>query len=1428
MKKMAKIMGFAIILCMLAILMTVSMCSANIIEEGGVPCKCGTGDAHNMVSWSLDSEGNLKVWQNEKPSGCNAYYQFIIGSDYPQWKDFVSAHKNDIITADISKINKVMYTGDSNYSLFAGMTNLKTVRFASEQQIQRNWGKGIFENCTNLESVVFGTDDFVPGVVDLSGANIQNTFTVYAFKNCQKIEKVILPSQISEIGQEMFSAGNTSALSEVICLGNITNIGSKAFYKCVSLTYLQFENSDFTVAANAFAAWHDWNLKISFKDGGKVLPVGFPVAKDEANGIYGSNNSVKIINEPSVYFGDSELPTGLERSIYHVGYSVRIKDYDGLRSIFVYDNNAKNSNYTLKEYGVVAMTKTNMDKLSVEFKGTDGISFNEETLSFAIERDGKLVSGSKILSNLIDDEKLPGLSDGTYFAISIVNYDGNVKRITSGVYLASYELYEDKDGNQTVIFTDSGTGYFSSDFVAPSYYDVALGMYKAGVLCSKTDAESIVWEDMCTAGAVTLKAGTDYLAEVDTSKDIYTLDMPKDLDGNPFVEEFTLKEVPIVKTKVANNVLDLTEKTGITYTILKDGSSYTLIYKTEEEKSGLSLPAISAYGSNPLNHQFIGKKWYGQLWSDDAPAGYSSVSAMRPQPLMLNETFRTGIKTIVIDNGIVGANNNAFFRLGATDYVVSEDFVTLSGSPFANAEGITTFTSAPYAPKANTVDLSGLVGVGTLNFSSNSAVKATKVIIPSNATAPTSIGSANILFISGNNVYIPTSYNVENGTALAELKSGKYTFNFYDADVYAWVKKVYNSESDTFEEKIIDSEGTEMKLVNERKAGYGTVSAGEIYDSSKNWEIKLYGTLKNSAPIADTTVSLSVGGENITIALDAPLRAELLAATNGNNAGTVQRATTRKNFTYCPSNNVAYVADYISIKCENGNVETSLYTFDESSSYNSGYNVITYTEKALTPSKSISGNLLKSGGKLTNSNGFYMDVVYTSGLPELERIEFEITKALTRENSGVNSIGRNIYITSDGKTAYLCTINSWQQNSYDKGSGAWLLEIKDFDTATPKVERKVRLNTLGNCKDLVEQGLLPEDCHGPNCPGKNLAEMGRACTGVVEQGDYIYAVERYTGAFDIEQRLTNLGAAGNVEKDDGAHGHGVSYLCVIRKSDFKIEKTILLKNDATSVEINPYDGKLYVMEMTRNWSVYDIENEAEPILIHSFSRNGEFGGDDAEKVAAYALGSEYIEYQRATFWTDGNGKNYIAMSGFSGGFTIWDITDVENKIPTRVAHFSITRLNGLTGRHIFDVAASYPYLYVTVGGTINYRFSDGNLPDGIITFNVSDLTKVDIYNSIAGISGIPFEDESSRVNEGDPAPSRIIVVDDVVMVNYSDKGVAFFRIGEDGVPVYDRCESFTGGMPQTMKLNPATGGIVIINGEGEINVPGVYEIKIIK
>ncbi len=1419
MKKVIKVLSISS-LCLCVFLMLLTCVSAENVT-GGVPCGCGQGETHNVVSWTLDSSGNLEISQNEKPSSCtNTWYQFAIGSDYPQWRAFVEEHGDSVKNVNVSKINKIQFNGASGYSLFCGMTNLETVRFAANQTIQRNWGSGIFEGCTSLKSVVFGDAAFEDGVVDLSGGKIANNFMQYCFKNCKSITKVILPSSITEISQEAFSGA--TQLSEVVCLGDVTTLGAGCFKQCESLKKITFTKNAFTtIDSTAFNSSHGWDLKLNFESGDvNVVPEGFP---GTASCSYSGNTYIAGVSDsPSVYYGGDDLPNGFYRSIKHMEYRVRIEDYDGLRSIFVHNEDTVNGQYLLKEYGAFVMTADNLADLSVDWNGTETV-FGGEVTSRVLWKDGNMVEGTKVLK-VSDDEKDPEVENGVYFALSLVNYPD--KNIDTDVYVAGYEVWVNSDGEYMVMVSDYGTTG-DSQYRCISYYDVALGLYKTGKLNSASDLQGIAWNDMVTAGAVTLTAGTDYLNTLDTATDALTVSAPTDLEGNAFGSTFTLVNVPIVKKKVVESVLDLTEKTGLNYTILRDGDSYTLVYKLDEGKTGLTLPAITAYGSTPINHQFIGKKWYGQLWSASAPSGYTSVSAARPQPLLLSEQFRTGISAIVVDSGIAGAENDAFFRLGASEYVVSSDFKKLSGSPFLNAESLTTFGMAGRNIEIGTVDLSGLTAVGELGFSKETGVKFTTLKLPSADNVPATVTNrTNVLCtVAGKDttdVYVPSNYD---GAQLDAIKLDDASYRFFFQTSAGWTQMIWNGS------KWVQVSSEEAAMVTVINHLFGnSVNTGRVIDDSKNWEIRIYGTDGKS----DKSIGVTVGSSSFTAELEAALRYELLAAGGGGGSlGTVGRFTKRENFSYCTVANKAYIADYISIKSVDGTVTASLCKFNASSTYDSSsktYNEITYTETPITLSETPANTALASNVTVSNNKSLYMEVIYATGAPKTEAVEFEVTKEFTQDtDANFNSVARNFTISEDGKTAYICTNNAWQQNSDNKGMGAWLLEIIDYDTDSPKVNRKVLLNSLGNCKELIEAGLLDADSHGPNCPGKNLQEMGRACTGVVENGDYIYAVERYTGAFDIEQRLTNLNAAGDTSRDDGVHGHGVSYLCVIRKSDFKIEKQILLKNNATSVEINKYDGMLYVMEMTRNWSVYDISTSSEPTLIHSFSQKGEFGGDDPEKVEAYSLGNDYIEYQRATFWTDGEGNNYLAMSAFSGGATIWDITDIKNRIPTREAHFNIKDFNnGIYGRHVFDVAASYPYLYITVGGTINYRFSAGNVYDGVIAIDVSDLSRVGVDKSVATAVGIPFEDEADRCNEGDPAPSRIIISGDVLMLNYSDKGVAFFRIGDDGIPVYDRCEVITNGVPQTMKINPATGGVVIINGEGHVNTPGMYEIQITK
>ncbi len=1415
----------AVLLLSLLLLMNVS--AAEIVTEGGIPCTCkGTAGEHNKISWTFYDDGKLEISQSQTATGCiNTYYQFDVVS--ANWKTFRDTYNDQVLDIEVQKINKIQYNGNANYGLFDEMTNLRTVRFANSQYIVRNWGKGLFEGCTSLKSVVFGDAAFEDGVADLSGMSPSSKgITGQLFKNGTSIEKVILPACVTVIGDNAATVEKTkyqtfsgaSALREVVFLGDITAIGANSFENCTSLQFLTFtENAFSSIDASAFNSTHSWDLYLTF-DSGDVLtaPDGFP---GTASCSYSGRTTIMgLSTEPEIYLGNAELPSGFSRTVKFLGYQVRLESYNGLRSIYVRDNDTVNSGYTLKEYGAILTAGSRKDSLGISYNGGE-LSFDEKVHHIAIEKDGERTDAKVLANSTVKD---PSVENGTYFAYSLVDYS-KTEHMKSEVYSSGYEIWvNDITGYVIIILTDLNT-VKDSDKSTVSYYEVGLGLYKKGEINSSVDKNNIVWNDICSAGAVVLNAGTDYLNVLDETKDPLTTAVPTDLDGNLFGDTFTLKEVPIAaRDIIKDKVLDLTVKSGITYTVLLDGSSYVLVYRPEEGKSNLSLPMINGYGKQPLSHQFMGNtstsKWYGKFYQTTMSEtdNYSTVSSARPQPLFLGTGPIAKIKTVVVDKGITGTGARAFYGLYATDYTVSTDFKNINDTDcFKNINALNKFMTATYPASAGTVDFSHLDNVGDLEFSSKTNFTTLK--LPSVSYVPETLtGKTNILCaVDGDKVteiYVPTDYN---GTALDTIKEDS-SYRFFFKDSHNWVERVWNGA-------WYNADATEAtaRMYNEHLFGTN-VNTGIVMDNGENWEVKAFGT----EGITDTEITVSVGEADVSVTLPEALRCEKLASMGSGKAGAVTRYTKREDFTYCPITNVAYVADYVSIKSVDGEVSAALYKFDASSAYDADaktYSKITYTETPLTLTQVPESNIIASTVNVSNASELYMEVVYTAGRADTEPVEFEITKALTDDNSGLSCIARNFTVSEDGKTAYACANSAWMSYNGVSGYGAWLVEITDYDTSSPKVGRKVFLNDFGKCYDEIAAGRLPENSHTSDCPGRDIFS-GRACTGAVVNGDYIYAVERYTGAFSFDDRKNYDGAT---DVDDGVHGHRMTTLCVINKETFEIEQRIFLQNNACSVEI--YNGALFVFEMTRNWSVYDISDPANPTPIHKFSRNGEFGGDDAEKVAAYALGDTYIEYQRATFWTDGNGNHYFAASAFSGGATIWNITDVMNRIPTREAHFDIKAFNGgVAGRHVFDVAASYPYLYITVGGVSNYRFSAGNLPDGVIAIDVSEPSKVGTDKSLATVVGIPFEDEADRVDEGDPAPSRIVVKDDILITNYSDKGIALFRIGEDGIPVYDRCEVLGAGDPQTMKVNPSNGNIVIINGEGHSRTPGMFEIEIKK
>ena len=136
--------------------------------------------------------------------------------------------EEDVVIPDIIK-GKPVYT--INEYAFSGK-KIKSVQIGKNTRII---GSGAFMDCLNLETVSFSNED------PQSMGNL--VFFDQAFKNCSMLKSVEFPSTGIHIFSEAFYG--CKKLSE-IRLSDVLSIEDSAFENCSGLSYVQFENIEFT------------------------------------------------------------------------------------------------------------------------------------------------------------------------------------------------------------------------------------------------------------------------------------------------------------------------------------------------------------------------------------------------------------------------------------------------------------------------------------------------------------------------------------------------------------------------------------------------------------------------------------------------------------------------------------------------------------------------------------------------------------------------------------------------------------------------------------------------------------------------------------------------------------------------------------------------------------------------------------------------------------------------------------------------------------------------------------------------------------------------------------------------------------------------------------------------------------------------------
>ena len=263
--------------------------------------------------------------------------------------------------------------------------------------------------------------------------------------------------------------------------------------------------------------------------------------------------------------------------------------------------------------------------------------------------------------------------------------------------------------------------------------------------------------------------------------------------------------------------------------------------------------------------------------------------------------------------------------------------------------------------------------------------------------------------------------------------------------------------------------------------------------------------------------------------------------------------------------------------------------------------------------------------------------------------------------------------------------------------------------------------------------------------GQKNMEISKICIGIrSEEESLVYIDDYYYHPTDI---------------DEVAYINGT--FSIYDKNTLELKSQMHLNIRPNSVSVH---GDYLFLCCLRGINVYDISNNAHPILVGTHRRN------------------KYVEFQGSdTFEKDG--KLYLVVSTYANGTDIIDVTTPDNiylvkNVPIRTnpdwrIHFTM------------DVVCQYPFVYSTFTVKEGYIFTDQDRR-GCLCLDLSDINNIrqTLYE-------IP-EDVKSEVTTADNQPNRITKYKNKLILNNSTKGMSVFDIGYSGEPEYSYCQSLPG------------------------------------
>ena len=272
-----------------------------VIPEG---CEIVSGMTDSIALQRVVLPETVTTIKDAAFRGCTSLKEIVLPASVRYIGDQAFKNCTSLEKVDF-KGTKLDFVGESAFEGCKAIVELK-VPVISE------CGYGIFENCSSLKSAeLLGGYEVIP---------------LRMFSGCSRLEKIILPKGVKEIGYLAFAG---TIITEIDLPESLEKIGSSAFYACKRLESIDFPEKLSYIGESAFANCE----KLYFEE----LIFGDTIKYIEKNAFSGIRGAARLVFNPGIESTATKIISGKEfGDVYYNCPSLRMESLGGISKSVTY------------------------------------------------------------------------------------------------------------------------------------------------------------------------------------------------------------------------------------------------------------------------------------------------------------------------------------------------------------------------------------------------------------------------------------------------------------------------------------------------------------------------------------------------------------------------------------------------------------------------------------------------------------------------------------------------------------------------------------------------------------------------------------------------------------------------------------------------------------------------------------------------------------------------------------------------------------------------------------------------------------------------------------------------------------------------------------------------------------------------------------